>query len=252
MTYLDIERGGFPTRFIAQGNSVEEAMEDVMRTLIAETSNASAKRKLEEEEIEAYRAEYTALYEHDRIDCEQEMAELEAEKKKLEERIRAKRDEMASIMQHINDNVRTINDGYLIETLDKDSSFKVVVDGHVLHYTYAGDNTEAECSVFTLARVEEVDKKDSSIFALQTANQEVFIERYGAAFNQLGNFVEVEARPGNESMLVGFKLAASVDTEYAVIQRDTIIDAQMAHWMISDVNVDTVVVYATAHLTERT
>lgn len=251
MTYLDIERGGFPTRFIAQGNSVEEAMEDVMRTLIAETSAASVKRKLEEEEIEAYRAEYTALYEHDRIDCEHEMAELEAEKKKLEERIRAKRDEMASIMQHINDNVRTINDGYLIETLDKDSSFKVVVDGHVLHYTYAGYDTEAECSVFTLARVEEVDKKDSSIFALQTANQEAFIEHYGAAFNTLGNFVEVEARPGNESMLVGFKLAASVDTEYAIIQRDTIIDAQMAHWMISDVNVDTVVVYATAHLTER-
>lgn len=227
-------------------------MEDVMRTLIAETSNASAKRKLEEEEIEAYRAEYTALYEHDRIDCEHEMAELEAEKKKLEERIRAKRDVMASIMQHINDNVRTINDGYLIETLDKDSSFKVVVDGHVLHYTYAGDNAEAECSVFTLARVEEVDKKDSSIFALQTANQEAFIERYGAAFNALGNFIEVAARPGNESMLVGFKLAASVDTEYAIIQRDTIIDAQMAHWMISDVNIDTVVVYATAHLTERT
>lgn len=247
--YLENEIGGFPQHFATSEATAYDSMVEVFRELIAEPSTASVKRVLEDEEIEAMRSEYTQLYENDRVDCEHELAELEVEKRKIEERIKAKRDEMASIMQHINDNVRTINDGYITENLNEEESFKAVVDGYVLHYTYIGDEETKGC--FTLAKVEEVSKSDRSIFALQTNNQEKFIKRFGADFNALNNFMKVEATEDNKSLLIGFKLAVAVHTEFADIERDTIIDAQMANWLVKDEAVESVVVYAKAHLEER-
>lgn len=238
--YLDNDKGGFPQFFATSENNSYDSMVEVMRQLITESSDASVKRVLSDEEIETMRAEYTQLYENDRIECEQVIADLLSEKLAIEVRIKDARDKMASIMQHINDNVRTINDGYTTETLDKDKSFKVIVDGHILHYTYVDE----ERGIFTLAKVEEVDKRNHSIFALQTNNQEVFIKRFGAHFNDLKHFVEVDTIKGNESVLNGRKLAIGVKSAYADIERDTILDSQMVSWLISDENIDTIVVYA--------
>lgn len=238
--YLDNDKGGFPQFFATSENNSYDSMVEVMRQLITESSEASVKRVLSDEEIETMRAEYTQLYENDRIECEQVIADLLSEKLAIEARVKDARDKMASIMQHINDNVRTINDGYITETLDKDKSFKVIVDGHILHYTYVDE----ERGIFTLAKVEEVDKRDHSIFALQTNNQEAFIKRYGAYFNDLKHFVEVDTIKGNESVLNGRKLAIGVKSAYADIERDTILDSQMVSWLISDENIDSIVVYA--------
>ena len=238
--YLDNDKGGFPQFFATSENESYYSMVEVMRQLIAEPSKASVKRVLSDEEIETMRAEYTQLYENDRIECEQVIADLLSEKFAIEVRIKDARDKMASIMQHINDNVRTINDGYTTETLDKDKSFKVIVDGHILHYTYVDE----ERGIFTLAKVEEVDKQDHSIFALQTNNQEAFIKRYGVYFNDLKHFVEVDATEENRNRLESRKLATRVKSRYADIERDTILDSQMVEWLISDENIDTIVVYA--------
>lgn len=240
--YLETELGGFPTNYATSGDDAYSSMLDVMRELIAEPSTASVKRVLEDEEIEAMRSEYTQLYENDRVDCEHELAELEFEKRKIEERIKAKRDEMASIMQHINDNVRTINDGYITENLNEEESFKAVVDGYVLHYTYIGDEEIKGC--FTLAKVEEVSKSDRSIFALQTNNQERFIKRFGADFSALNHFVTVDATKENKARLIGCKVATMVRTAYADIQRDTILTEEMVEWIIKDEDIDSVVIYA--------
>ena len=238
--YLDNDKGGFPIHYATGENTAYDSMVAVMRELISESSNASVKRVLSEEEIEEMRAEYTALYENDRVECEQEIAQLQSEKLAIEAQMKDARDKMASVMQRINDNVRTINDGYVVESLDKEKSFKVIVDGHVLHYTYDDDND----GVFTLARVDEVSKSDHSIFALQTNNQEAFIKLFGAHFNDLKHFVEVDTTKGNESVLNGRKLAIGVKSAYADIERDTILDSQMVSWLISDENIDSIVVYA--------
>lgn len=240
--YLEIELGGFPNNYATSGDDAYSSMLDVMRELIAEPSTASVKRVLEDEEIEALRSEYTQLYENDKVDCEHELAQLEFEKRKIEERIKAKRDEMASIMQHINDNVRTINDGYITENLNEEESFKAVVDGYVLHYTYIGDEEIKGC--FTLAKVEEVSKSDRSIFALQTNNQEWFIKRFGADFNELGNYMTIDATLDNKERLIGCKVATMVRTTYADIQRDTILTEEMVDWMVKDENLDSIVIYA--------
>lgn len=144
-------------------------------------------------------------------------------------------------MQHVNDNVKTINDGYVVESLNRDRSFKVVVDGHVLHYTYEGEG------LFTLARVEEVSKSDRSIFALQTANQEVFIKRFGADFSALNHFVTVDAIKENKARLIGSKVVITVNTAYADIQRDTILTEEMVDWVVKDKNLDSIVIYAEAN-----
>lgn len=240
--YLDNEIGGFPQCFATSEATSYDSMNEVFRELIAEPSTASVKRVLEDEEIEAMRSEYTQLYENDRVDCERELAELEVEKRKIEERIKAKRDEMASIMQHINDNVRTINDGYITENLNEEESFKAVVDGYVLHYTYIGDEEIKGC--FTLAKVEEVSKSDRSIFALQTNNQEKFIKRFGAYFNASNHFWDVDTTEENKTHLIGSKVATTVRTAYADIQRDTILTEEMVEWIIKDEDIDSVVIYA--------
>ena len=236
--YLDIEKGGFPTIYPIEANSLEEAMERVMHTLIAEATNASVNRVLEAYEVDKLREEYTTLYEVDRVECEQELEQLKNEKRALEERIKAKYDKLASIMQHVNDNVKTINDGYVVESLADDSSFKAVVDGHVLHYTYAGEG------LFTLARVDEVNKNDRSIFALQTANQERFIELFGAKFSASNHFCDIDAAEYNKTRLIGRKVATTVRTAYADIQRDTILTEEMVDWVVKDENLDSIVIYA--------
>lgn len=240
--YLDNEIGGFPQHFATSEATSYDSMVEVFRELIAEPSTASVKRVLEDEEIEAMRSEYTQLYENDRVDCEHELAELEVEKRKIEERIKAKRDEMASIMQHINDNVRTINDGYITETLNEEESFKAVVDGYVLHYTYIDDEEVKGC--FTLAKVEEVSKSDRSIFALQTNNQEKFIKRFGADFSAFNHFAVVDTTKENRTRLIGSKMATTVRTTYADIERDTILTEEMVDWMVKDENLDSIVIYA--------
>lgn len=238
ITYLDIEKGGFPTTYPVEADSFEEAMESVMHTLIAETTNASVNRVLEADEVDKLREEYTTLYEVDRVECEQELEQLKNEKRALEERIKAKYDKLASIMQHVNDNVKTINDGYVVESLADDRSFKAVVDGHVLHYTYVGEG------LFKLARVDEVNKNDRSIFALQTANQERFIELFGACFSASKHFVAVDTTEENKTRLIGSKVATTVHTAYADIQRDTILTEEMVDWMVKDENLDSIVIYA--------
>lgn len=239
--YLDIEKGGFPNTYQVEADNLAEAMENVMHTLITETTNASVKRVLEADEVDKLREEYTTLYEVDRVECEEELKQLKNEKRELEERIKAKCDKLASIMQHVNDNVKTINDGYVVESLNSDSSFKAIVDGHVLHYTYEGEG------LFTLACVEEVSKSDRSIFALQTANQEVFIKRFGADFSALNHFVTVEATKENKARLIGSKVAITVNTAYVDIQRDTILTEEMVDWVVKDENLDIIVIYAEAN-----
>lgn len=239
--YLETELGGFPNTYQVEADSQAEAMENVMHTLIAETTNASVKRVLEADEVDKLREEYTTLYEVDRVECEEELKQLKNEKRELEERIKAKYDKLASITQHVNDNVKTINDGYVVESLNSDSSFKVVVDGHVLHYTYEGEG------LFTLARVEEVSKSDRSIFALQTANQEVFIKRFGADFSALNHFVTVDAIKENKARLIGSKVATTVNTAYVDIQCDTILTEEMVDWVVKDENLDIIVIYAEAN-----
>ena len=41
-----------------------------METMIGEDTNLTVERLLEDEEIQAYRDNYTALMEHDKIECE--------------------------------------------------------------------------------------------------------------------------------------------------------------------------------------
>lgn len=251
MNYLDIEKGGFPTTYVVLADSVEEAMERVYHSLIAEPTDASAKQMLEAEEIDDLRSEYTALYEVDRVECEKELEQLKNEKRILEERIKGKYDQLASIMQHINDNVKTINDGYVVETLDKACCFKAVVDGHVLHYKCLGDGHCSSTQVFTLARVDTLDKNDHSIFALQTANNEAFIELFGADFNKLGNYLTVDATLDKKERLIGSKVATMVRTAFADIQRDTILTEEMAEWIIKDEDIDSIVIYAEAEQEAR-
>lgn len=59
--YLETELGGFPNIYQVEADSQAEVMENVMHTLIAETTNASVKRVLEADEVDKLREEYTTL-----------------------------------------------------------------------------------------------------------------------------------------------------------------------------------------------
>lgn len=243
--YLETELGGFPNNYATSGDDAYSSMLDVMRELIAEPSEAMVNRILDDAEISALRADYTSLYENDRVECERELADLAHQKAALEVKLKDAKDKMASIMQRINDYVRTINDGYLNEKLNKEESFKVCVDGHILHYTYTGDTV----GVFTLAKVEEMSVSDNSIFALQTNNQERFIHHFGVNFNELGHFESVEVTRDTMMSLCGRKLAASATFGDATIDRDVILDENMVNDILPYLSDGTynVVIYAEAN-----
>lgn len=243
--FLDTELGGFPNHYATSGDNAYNSMSAVMRELIVEPSEAMVNRILDDDEISALRAGYTSLYENDRVECERELAGLAHQKAALEVKLKDARDKMASIMQRINDYVRTINDGYLNEKLNKEDSFKVCVDGHILHYTYTGDAV----GVFTLAKVEEKSISDNSIFALQTNNQECFIRNFGVNFNELGHFESVEVTRDTMMSLCGCKLAASATFGGATIDRDVTIDEDVVNNILPYLSEDTynVVIYAEAN-----
>lgn len=174
---------GWPQTLPAEPGTCTEAMTAVMEQFIAEDTTAAVLRRLDEEEICAYREDYTTLMEKDKIECEARLAELAEEEASIKERIKRERDTMASIMQRINDNVRTINKGVVEEDLPRDRSMRIAVDGHYLYYTYV----EAQ-SCFRLAKVWPIPDSDNTMFTRQTKNQEVFIKLFGAEFTPCKSF----------------------------------------------------------------
>lgn len=257
MKFKDIEKGGFPDTYLVVGSTSAEAMQSVLKELIAEPVKVTVNRVLEDEEIAAIRDEYTALYENDRIECEKRIATLNAEKLSIEARMKEERDVLASIMQRINDSVRTINDGYTCDTFDKDTAFRAYVDGHYLTYVYEDSDAHSledigiddvvVRSTFRLAKVEEC-KPDGSLFTCQTVNNEAFITTYGANFNNLGHFTEIDTVDKSAvRSLIGKKLAVAVETAYAIIARDTVLTDEEAGWIVKDEDVRKVIVYAETH-----
>lgn len=174
---------GWPQTLPAEPGTCTEAMTAVMEQFIAEDTTAAVLRRLDEEEICACREDYTTLMEQDKIECEARLAELAEEEASIKERIKRERDTLASIMQRINDNVRTINKGIVDEELPRDRSVRIAVDGHYLYYTYA----EAQ-SCFRLAKVWPIPESDNTMFSRQTKNQEVFIGLFGVEFTPRKSF----------------------------------------------------------------
>lgn len=228
----------WPQRLPVEASSSDEAMSIVMETMIGEDTNLTVERLLEDEEIQAYRDDYTALMEHDKIECEARLAELAGEELSIKERIKRERDTLSSIMQRINDNVRTINEGTTSEDLPRDRSLRLAVDGHYLYYTWV------DAGYFTLARVGSINACDDTMFARQTKNQEWFLRTFGVGFSPMGHYEQMPVDASTVETLVGRRLAAGVINASGdeIMPRDTVLDADGLQRLIA-VRVDSVVLY---------
>lgn len=162
----------FPRELRFEGESREEVIKNAMEQLIAEPTTATVTRMLDETEIAEVRSEYTTLLETVRPDEMQVLADLLGKEARIKEKIKAQREVLQSISQHVNDCIQTINGGTTAEQLDAAQALRMAVDGHYLHYTFEGGR-------FVLAKVERIPKNDmDSLFVKQSRNQEVFIEMF--------------------------------------------------------------------------
>lgn len=162
----------FPRELRFEGESREEVIKNAMEQLIAEPTTATVTRMLDETEIAEVRSEYTTLLETVRPDEMQVLADLLGEEARIKEKIKAQREVLQSISQHVNDCIQTIKGGTTAEQLDAAQALRMAVDGHYLHYTFEGGR-------FVLAKVERIPENDmDSLFVKQSRNQEVFIEMF--------------------------------------------------------------------------
>ena len=235
---------GWPQKLPTESGDSASAMTSVMEQFIAEDTKATVVRELDCEEICAYRDDYTSLMEKDKIECEARLSALAAEEASIKERIKTERDTMSSIMQRINDNIRTINKGTVEEELSRDRSIRIAVDGHYLYYTYVEGQ-----SCFLLAKVQPILDSDSTMFTRQTKNQEVFISLFGVDFTPRKSFALVRVSDIIEKLSMGNiaapRLAATMyDLDGLELgARDAIIDEAMLQSFI-DAGIAGVVIYA--------
>lgn len=254
----------YPRELIFGGNTAEEAVKIAMEQLIAEPTQDSAWRLLDQTEIETYRKEYTQLMENDKTESEARLNALAAEDAAIKEKIRAEREVLQSINTHINDNVRAIKEGTSYEQLDGSQSLRIAVDNHYLHYTFAG-------GVFILAKVEEVPEKDhGNLFTRQTRNQEVFIRMFGCHFTPSETFEEITLTKKGAKALEGRKLAAAavrgwteefvdedtgqlvpVELSKEIVTRDTILTPELITKLLEE-QVKSVVLYKVKEQTDDT
>lgn len=232
----------FPRELSFGGETKVEAIEAAMKQLIAEPTTATVVRELDETEIANCRAEYTNLLENVRPDEQQKLCDLLIEKARIEDKIKAQKEVLQSISQHVNDCIQTIKCGTTTEELDDACSFRLAVDGHYLHYTYSGGR-------FLLAKVERIPEKDrDSLFVRNTANQEVFLRMFGVDFSPRKNFEEMQLCEENRDLFVGCRLAADAvvrsDSEALekVLDRETVLDEE-AFANLLDKGVESVFVY---------
>lgn len=232
----------FPRELNFGGETEEEAINAAMEQLIAEPTTDTVIRQLDETEIENYRGEYTDLMENVKPDEMQKLADLLAEEARIKDRIKAQREVLQSIAQHVNDCIQTIKGGTTSEELDAARSFRMAVDGHYLHYTYSDGR-------FILAKVSRIAAADEeSIFTRQTANQEVFLRKFGVDFSPRKNFEEQQLCEENRDLFVGCRLAADavVRSDSGKIEkicdRDTVLDEEAVARML-DEGVESVFVY---------
>lgn len=226
------EYSTFPRELSFGGETEEEAVKAAMEQLIAEPTNATVIRELDEIEIANVRGEYTDLLENVRPEEQQKLADLLSEKARIEGKIKAQKEVLQSITQHVNDCIQTIKGGTTNEELDAAYSFRMAVDGHYLHYTYSGGR-------FVLAKVARINAADEgSIFTQQTVNQEVFLRTFGADFSPAGNFEEMEVSEATAEELIGRKLAETAEFRddfnnlVKVADRDTEIDEALFHELL--------------------
>ncbi|MDE5709178.1 MAG: hypothetical protein K2I32_07015 [Alistipes sp.] len=228
----------FPRELSFGGETEEEAVKAAMEELIAEPTSSTVVRELDETEIVNVRGEYTDLLENVRPEEQQKLADLLSEKARIEEKIKAQKEVLQSITQHVNDCIQTIKAGTTSEELDAARSFRMAVDGHYLHYTYSGGR-------FVLAKVARIPAEDEgNIFTRQTANQQVFLQMFGADFSPEGNFEEMEVSTDMAEELIGRTLAADVvlpGTE-DIIVRDKVLDEDALRLLLEK-GVDLVFVY---------
>lgn len=235
------EYSTFPRELNFGGETEQEAVKAAMERLIAEPTNTTVVRELDEAEIINVRSEYTDLLENVRPEEQQKLGDLLAEKARIEEKIKAQKEVLQSITQHVNDCIQTIKAGTTTEELDAARSFRLAVDGHYLHYTYSGGR-------FVLAKVARIPAADEgNIFTRQTANQQVFLQMFGAEFSPSGNFEEVKiCEETTPEELIGRTLAADVvlpGTE-DIIVRDTVLDEDALRLLLEK-GVELVFVYKT-------
>lgn len=167
------EFAAFPRELTFAGDTRDEIFKTAMEQLIAEPTTAMVLRMLDETEIEEVRREYTTLLETEMPDEKQVLADLLGEEARIKEEVKAQREVLHSLSQHVDDCIQTIKGGTTAELLDAAQALRVAVDGHYLHYTY-------EDGRFFLAKVERIPEKDiDSLFVKQTRNREVFIEKFG-------------------------------------------------------------------------
>lgn len=225
------EYSTFP-RELSFGKTEEEAIKAAMERFISEPTSSTVVRELDETEIANVRGEYTDLMENVRPEEQQKLADLLSEKARIEEKIKAQKEVLQSITQHVNDCIQTIKGGTTNEELDAARSFRMAVDGHYLHYTYSGGR-------FVLANVNRIPSADmGNIFTRQTANQEVFLHTFGADFSPAGNFEEHAVCEDTAEELIGRKLAAAPEfyddfnNLVKVADRDTEIDEALFHELL--------------------
>ena len=221
------EYSTFPRELSFGGETEEEAVKAAMEELIAEPTSSIVVRELDETEIMNVRGEYTDLL---------------IEKACLEEKIKAQKEVLQSITQHVNDCIQTIKAGTTNDELDAARSFRMAVDGHYLHYTYSGGR-------FGLANVNRIPSADiGNIFTRQTANQEVFLRTFGADFSPAGNFEEHPVCEDNRDLFVGCRLAADAVVRSdsgsleKVCDRDTVLDEEAVSRMLEE-GIESVFIY---------
>lgn len=236
------EFDAFPRELSFGGNTQEEAIAAALDQLIAEPTTEATVRQLDETEIENFRREYTALMEQAKPQEMQVLTDLLCEEAKIKEKIKAQREVLQSITQHVNDCIETINGGTTSEALDASRSFRLAVDGYYLHYTYADGR-------FLLAKVCRIPSKDAdSLFVRQTANQEVFLRMFGASFSPSQNFEERKLCEENRDLFIGCRLAADAVavTESGsldrILDRDTVLDDEAVALMLEE-GVESVFLY---------
>lgn len=232
----------FPRELSFGGETEVEAIEAAMKQLIAEPTTDVVVRLMDETEIADCRAEYTDLLENVRPDEHQKLADLLVGKARIEEKIKAQREVLQSISQHVNDCIQTIKCGTTTEELDDARSFRLAVDGHYLHYTYSGGR-------FLLAKVERIPEKDrDSLFVRNTANQEVFLRMFGVEFSPRKNFEEQQLCEENRDLFVGCRLAADAIVRSdsgaleKVLDRETVLDEEAVARMLEE-GVESVFLY---------
>lgn len=236
------EYSTFPRELSFGGETEEKALKAAMERVIAEPTTTTVVRELDETEIINVRREYTDLLENVRPEEHQKLSDLLVEKARIEEKIKAQKEVLQSISQHVNDCIQTIKAGTTTEELDAARSFRLAVDGHYLHYTYSGGR-------FILAKVSRIDAaNEDSIFIRQTANQQVFLQRFGVDFSPRKNFEEQLLCEENRDLFVGCRLAADAVVRSdsgsleKVLDRDTVLDEEAVARMLEE-GVESVFLY---------